>query len=117
MENLISNHWCSYGTMFDAFSIDQQSTAWRTTRPSKQIGSAVAWVNSHFCDEVVEGTTPNRQYWIRTSDDDIYSDPNNTNKGLSRTVTSPWAETDAFEPSNVWDDIKTTTDIPRDRNT
>lgn len=43
----ITNYWMSLGTMFDpiAESINESNTSWRTTRPSRQIGNAHAWIN------------------------------------------------------------------------
>lgn len=112
-DQIISNFWCSYGTMFDPVTISQTSAAWRTTRPSAQIGNAVAWCNLPFTDNVVSGTTPNRSYWVKMSGDDLYSGTDD--KGLGRSESTGWRETDAFDPSNVWDDVLNT-DIPKDRN-
>jgi hypothetical protein len=94
-------------------TISQTNAAWRTTRPSKQIGNAVAWCNMPFIDSVVEGTTPNRNYWVKMSGDDLLSGADD--KGFGRSETNGYSEEDAFNPSNVWDDI-ISTDIPKDRN-
>jgi hypothetical protein len=114
MDQTISNFWCSYGTMFDPFSIDQATVAWRTNRPSKQIGNAVAWANLPFTDVVQTGTTPNERYWVKLSGDDLLSGADD--KGLGRSEINGWFEEDAFNASNVWDDIRSTL-IPKDRNT
>lgn len=114
LESLISNFWCSYGTMFDPLSIDQSTTAWRTTRPDEVIGSAQAWTNWQFTDSIVEGTTPNREYWVTASGDDLYSETDN--KGIARQIFSGWVETDIYDPTNVWDDVVVYDIIPKDRN-
>jgi hypothetical protein len=115
-ESLISNFWCSYGTMFDPLSIDQANTSWRTTRPDSIIGTAKAWVNTQYTDNVVEGTTPNRDYWIAGNDDELVYDTASTNKAVSRQINTPWVETDIFDPSNEWDSAVNYDIIPKDRN-
>lgn len=112
-EQLINNFWCSYGTMFDPIGLDQTGTAWRTTRPSKQIGSAVAWTNIQMTDTIVEGTTPSRNYWVKTSGEDQLSHPNN--KAMGRTENNGWYENSEFNPSEIWTNALNTS-IPKDRN-
>lgn len=112
-EHIINNFWCSYGTMFDPITLDQAGVAWRTTRPSKQIGSAVAWTNIQMTDTIVEGNAPNRNYWVKMSGDDLYSGTGN--KAMGRSESVGWRETDAFNPSDVWSNAQNTI-IPTDRN-
>jgi hypothetical protein len=104
-ESLISQLWASFGTMWDPLSIDTAAESWITTRPNKQIGSAVAWSNHHFTDTVIEGTTPDRRYWVKMSGDDIYKDPNNTDKGLARFVDAAWQEENLDDESQVFDSV------------
>lgn len=116
LENLISNHWFSYGTMWDPLSIDQATEAWRTTRPSRDIGSARAWVNMQTTEQVTTGTTPNELYWVGLSGRDLYSDPNATNKGFSRFSAQAWQEVNNNNPDQQWSNIESAL-IPKDRNT
>lgn len=113
-DQLISNFWCSYGTMFDPLSIDQTTTSWRTTRPSKQIGNAVAWCNMPFIDSVVEETTHNKRYWVKMSGDDLFSGADN--KGFGESEIVGYFEEDAFNPNPNWGN-RISSLIPKDRNT
>jgi hypothetical protein len=46
----IQNLWISMGTMFDPLTTTD--TTWLTSNPNKQIGNAVAWLNSQFNDYI-----------------------------------------------------------------
>ena len=50
----VQNAWISVGTMFDPLTTTD--TTWLTSNPNKQIGNAVAWVNSQFNDYVEKET-------------------------------------------------------------
>ena len=113
-ENLTSMQWFSYGTMFDPFSIDQATVAWRTTRPSGTIGNAVAWVNCQTTLRVDSGTTPNERYWVAPSDMDLLTAA--SDQAYSRFSSSAWYETNVDSPDQVWSNVESAL-IPKDRNT
>jgi hypothetical protein len=114
LENLTSMQWFSYGTMFDPFSIDQATVAWRTTRPSGTIGNAVAWCNCQTTLRVDTGTTPNQRYWLAPSGMDLLTAAND--EAYSRFSGSAWYETNVDNPSEVWSNCESAL-IPKDRNT
>jgi hypothetical protein len=77
----IQNMWISVGTMFDPLTTTD--TTWLTSNPNKQIGTAVAWLNSQFNDYTYrwDYDTTGEQGVSRIANTDLYVN-NTPNSGL-----------------------------------
>jgi hypothetical protein len=80
-EPVLGGWWCAYGTMFDPLTSTDRS--WLTKRPNSQIGTAVAWINAQYTNEVNIGGN----YSVRQSDSDLYSQADNR---LTKTYAGQW---------------------------
>ena len=100
-----TNHWFSYGTMFDPETVKTTDSTWLTTRPDAQIGNAKAWCNMQFVGyEAVSNASP-YLYSVSTSGMDLMSQASNRQAQLVNSVTL----TD-------WTNNYSTTNIPKDRS-
>lgn len=77
----IQNAWISVGTMFDPLTTTD--TTWLTSNPNKQIGNAVAWLNSQFNNYTYryDYDTTGTQGVSKISNTDLYVN-NSPNSGL-----------------------------------
>jgi len=94
----LCNYWACWGTMFDPLT--ESNTSWLTTRPSAQIGNAVAWINAQWTNDELAGSV----YFVSTSGQDLYSQADDR---VMRT--SGWSTAD-------WAAYQSTTIIPKDES-
>jgi len=94
----LCNYWASFGTMFDP--LQETNTSWLTTRPSAQLGNAVAWINAQWTNDELDGSV----YFVSTSGQDLYSQADDR---VMRT--SGWSTAD-------WAAYQSTTLIPKDES-
>lgn len=95
----LSNHWCSFGTMFDPIS--ETDTSYRTTRPSAVIGQAKAWLNIQLTDYEFVAGSPD-EYYVVVSGQDLFSQADDRVIKNNGYAGSQW--TDAYSDTDITTD-------------
>ena len=102
--------WYSFGTMFDP--VGETNTSWLTTRPSANIGNAVAWFNGQFANSITNGSVT----YVAESDMDLYTNTDTSPDTAGAQLGSGKAGSSGGWTSAEWANVQSTTNIPKDKS-